>query len=154
MAAMQMPIMMLLIFGVFYLLIIRPQAKKQKEHQEMLQKLGKGAVIVTRGGIIGTITGVQGTDVVVVEIGDRPRHVGGPGPGRGLGLRGRRDRSPGLGRADRLLGSPRLGLRLLRSDLGGFCHEDSDRSRLHTHADSLRRKKSRAQQGICRGLGA
>ena len=44
MAAMQMPIMMLLIFGVFWLLIIRPQAKKQKEHQEMLNKLGKGAV--------------------------------------------------------------------------------------------------------------
>jgi hypothetical protein len=44
MAAMQMPIMMLLIFGVFYLLIIRPQAKKQKEHQQMLNKLGKGAV--------------------------------------------------------------------------------------------------------------
>ena len=73
MAAMQMPIMMLLIFGVFYLLIIRPQAKKQKDHQEMLNKLGKGAVIVTRGGIIGTITGVQGTNVIVVEIQEKVR---------------------------------------------------------------------------------
>ena len=67
MAAMQMPIMMLLIFGVFWLLIIRPQAKKQKEHQQMLNKLGKGAVVITRGGIIGTITGVvpASTDAVV-----------------------------------------------------------------------------------------
>ena len=55
MAAMQMPIMMLLIFGVFWLLIIRPQAKKQKEHQEMLNKLGKGAVVITRGPVRSTM---------------------------------------------------------------------------------------------------
>lgn len=73
MGAMSMPIMMLLMFGVFYLLIIRPQAKKQKEHQEMLQKLGKGARVITRGGIIGTITGTQGDDVVVLEIQEKVR---------------------------------------------------------------------------------
>ena len=73
MAAMQMPIMMLLIFGVFWLLIIRPQVKKQKEHQEMLNKLGKGAVVITRGGIIGTITGVQPGEIVVLEIQEKVR---------------------------------------------------------------------------------
>jgi preprotein translocase subunit YajC len=73
MGAMSMPIMMLLMFGVFYLLIIRPQAKKQKEHQEMLKKLGKGEKVITRGGIIGTITGVQGDDVVVLEIQEKVR---------------------------------------------------------------------------------
>ena len=73
MGAMSMPIMMLLMFGVFYLLIIRPQARKQKEHQEMLSKLGKGERIVTRGGIIGTITGTQGDDVVVLEIQEKVR---------------------------------------------------------------------------------
>lgn len=73
MAAMQMPIMMLLIFGVFWLLIIRPQAKKQKEHQAMLNKLGKGAVVITRGGIIGTITGVQPGEIVVLEIQEKVR---------------------------------------------------------------------------------
>lgn len=73
MGAMSMPIMMLLMFGVFYLLIIRPQAKKQKEHQEMLSKLGKGERVITRGGIIGTITGVQGEDVVVLEIQEKVR---------------------------------------------------------------------------------
>ena len=72
MAAMQMPIMMLLIFGVFWFLIIRPQAKKQKDHQEMLNKLGKGATVITRGGIIGTITGVKG-NAVVLEIQEKVR---------------------------------------------------------------------------------
>lgn len=61
-----------LIFAVFYLLVIRPQTKKQKEHQEMINKLGKGEQIVTRGGVIGTITGVAG-DVVVVEIQEKVR---------------------------------------------------------------------------------
>ena len=73
MGAMSMPIMMLLMFGVFYLLIIRTQAKKQKEHPEMLNKLGKGEKVITRGGIIGTITGVQGDDVVVLEIQEKVR---------------------------------------------------------------------------------
>lgn len=73
MGAMSMPIMMLLMFGVFYLLIIRPQAKKQKEHQDMLNKLGKGERVITRGGIIGTITGTQGDDVVVLEIQEKVR---------------------------------------------------------------------------------
>jgi preprotein translocase subunit YajC len=73
MNAMSMPIMMLLIFGVFWFLIIRPQAKKQKEHQDMLSKLGKGARVVTRGGIIGTITGVAENNVVVLEIQEKVR---------------------------------------------------------------------------------
>lgn len=61
-----------LIFAVFYLLVIRPQTKKQKAHQEMINKLGKGEQIITRGGVIGTITGVQG-DVVVLEIQEKVR---------------------------------------------------------------------------------
>lgn len=61
-----------MIFLVFYFLVIRPQTKKQREHQEMINKLGKGEQIVTRGGVIGTITGTQG-DVVVVEIQEKVR---------------------------------------------------------------------------------
>ncbi|HVV86531.1 MAG TPA: preprotein translocase subunit YajC [Kofleriaceae bacterium] len=63
---------LILIFGVFYLMIIRPQTKRQKEQQEMIAKLGKGEQIITRGGIIGTITGVQ-DDVLVVEIQEKVR---------------------------------------------------------------------------------
>ncbi|GIT07251.1 MAG: hypothetical protein CM1200mP30_08810 [Pseudomonadota bacterium] len=44
-----------LILGVFWFLIIRPQQKKQKEHQRMVDSLRKGDKIVTNGGIFGTI---------------------------------------------------------------------------------------------------
>jgi len=57
--------MMLLMFGVFYFILIRPQAKKQKEHQAMLQALGKGDQIVTRGGLIGKISGVKENELIV-----------------------------------------------------------------------------------------
>jgi len=73
MGALSPLIMMGLMFVVFYFLLIRPQVKKQKEHQDMLGKLGKGEQVVTRGGIIGTITGTQGTDVVVLEIQEKVR---------------------------------------------------------------------------------
>lgn len=73
MGALSPLIMMGLMFVVFYFLLIRPQVKKQKEHQEMLGKLGKGEQVITRGGIIGTITGNQGNDVVVLEIQEKVR---------------------------------------------------------------------------------
>lgn len=66
-----MPI--LLMFGIFYFIILRPQAKKQREFQAMLQKLGKGDEVITRGGIIGKITGVSEDGVVVLEIQEKVR---------------------------------------------------------------------------------
>jgi preprotein translocase subunit YajC len=73
MANMSPMLMMLVIFGIFYFLMIRPQVKKQKEHQAMLAKLGKGDEIITRGGIIGKITGVSDDGVLVVELQDKVR---------------------------------------------------------------------------------
>lgn len=58
-------IMMLLIFGVFYFILIRPQTKKQKEHQLMLSAIVKGDTIVTRGGLIGTVTGSKGNELII-----------------------------------------------------------------------------------------
>lgn len=49
----------ILMFLVLYLLIIRPQQKKQKEHETMIQELKKGDKVVTSGGMHGTITGVK-----------------------------------------------------------------------------------------------
>lgn len=46
---------MLLIFGIFYFLILRPQQKKAKEHQKFLSELKRGDMVVTNGGIIGTV---------------------------------------------------------------------------------------------------
>ncbi len=46
---------LLLIFGVFYFLVLRPQQKKQKLHEGFLKELKKGDMIVTNSGIIGTV---------------------------------------------------------------------------------------------------
>jgi preprotein translocase subunit YajC len=54
-----------LIIGIFYFLIIRPQNKKQKETQKMLAALKKGDRIVTIGGIHGVISTVRESSVVV-----------------------------------------------------------------------------------------
>ena len=58
---------LILILGVFWFLIIRPQQKKQKEHQRMVDSLRKGDKIVTNGGIFGTIVKV-GDDRLTLEI--------------------------------------------------------------------------------------
>jgi preprotein translocase subunit YajC len=47
--------MMAVMMVVFYFLILRPQSKKQKEHKAMLEALGKGAEIVTSGGLVGRV---------------------------------------------------------------------------------------------------
>ena len=73
MQALQMPLMMLLIFGIFYFMLIRPQVKKQKEMQAMLQKLGKGDEVITRGGMIGKITGVSDDGILVLELQEKVR---------------------------------------------------------------------------------
>src|SRR6201985_1766524 len=66
MPAVQPIVMMLVMFGIFYFILIRPQVKKQKEHQALLQKLGKGDEVITRGGVIGKITGVSDDNTLLV----------------------------------------------------------------------------------------
>jgi len=56
---------MLLVFGVFYLLLIRPQQKKQRQLQSQIADLKAGDKIITTGGIIGTITTVKDTSFLV-----------------------------------------------------------------------------------------
>ncbi|HET9622045.1 MAG TPA: preprotein translocase subunit YajC [Kofleriaceae bacterium] len=64
---------LLVMFGIFYIILIRPQVKKQKEHQAMLGKLGKGDEVITRGGVIGKITGVSDDGVLVLELQEKVR---------------------------------------------------------------------------------
>jgi len=63
---------LILIFAVFYFLLIRPQQKKAKEHQEFLKNIKKGDVVVSSGGIQGTVTGLTDS-VITLEIADNVR---------------------------------------------------------------------------------
>ena len=53
------------IFAVMYFLMIRPQQKKQKEHQAMLNAIQKGDKVQTNGGLWGTVTGLDQTDITL-----------------------------------------------------------------------------------------
>jgi preprotein translocase subunit YajC len=60
-----------LIILVMYFLILRPQAKKQKEQRAMLDGLQKGDRILTAGGIVGTIAGIKEKEgLLIVKIAD------------------------------------------------------------------------------------
>ena len=62
---------LVIMFAILYLLIIRPQMKKQKDHQNMLKELKKGEKVVTVGGLIGKVTSVSNdTNVIKVKISD------------------------------------------------------------------------------------
>ncbi|PIE60570.1 MAG: preprotein translocase subunit YajC [Desulfobulbus propionicus] len=63
---------LILIFVVFYFLLIRPQQKKAKEHQQYLANLKKGDRIITGGGIHGKITGLT-ESVATIEIAENVR---------------------------------------------------------------------------------
>ncbi len=56
---------LILIFVVFYFLLIKPQQKQKKDHEEMLKALAKNDEVVTSGGIHGTVINVKDTSVVL-----------------------------------------------------------------------------------------
>ena len=69
MQAMQPIMMMLVMFGIFYFILIRPQQTKQKEHRAMIDTLSKGDKVVTGGGIVGKVVRVDATDgTLAVEV--------------------------------------------------------------------------------------
>ncbi|MCK5533478.1 preprotein translocase subunit YajC [bacterium] len=57
----------ILIFAIFYFLVIRPQQKKVKEHQEMLNNLKKGDKVLSSGGVYGVVVGIKAA-VLEIEI--------------------------------------------------------------------------------------
>ena len=59
---------LILIFAIMYFLLIRPQQKKLKEHQAMVEALRRGDQVVTQGGIIGKVTKVKDDGEIEVEI--------------------------------------------------------------------------------------
>ena len=61
----QMIIFLVLIFGIFYFLMIRPQRKRQKDHQHMVEELQRGDRVITAGGIYGQIESISEESVVL-----------------------------------------------------------------------------------------
>lgn len=61
---------LLFMIVIFYFLLIRPQQKKQKEHQSMLSQLKKGDRILTSGGLYGLIERVKDDGTLVIKIAD------------------------------------------------------------------------------------
>ncbi len=62
----------ILMLGVMWFFMIRPQQKKQKEHREMINNLNKGDRVITSGGLHGRITGVTEA-TLTLEIADKVR---------------------------------------------------------------------------------
>ena len=59
---------LILIFAIMYFLLIRPQQKKMKEHQAMIEALRRGDQVVTQGGLIGKVVKVKEDNEIEVEI--------------------------------------------------------------------------------------
>lgn len=59
---------LILIFGIMYFLLIRPQQKKLKDHKAMVEALRRGDEIVTQGGIVGKVTKVGDDGYAMVDI--------------------------------------------------------------------------------------
>ncbi|MFA6472713.1 MAG: preprotein translocase subunit YajC [Candidatus Latescibacterota bacterium] len=72
--------MFIVIFAIFYFFLIRPQRKKQKESQSMLDSLAKGDRIITIGGMFGTILSIKKKgdavspeDIIVIKVAENTK---------------------------------------------------------------------------------
>jgi preprotein translocase subunit YajC len=69
--AMLVPLIM--IMAVFWFLLIRPQQKRAKEHQELIRGIRRGDVVATSGGLIGKVARVVDDNEVLLEVADNVR---------------------------------------------------------------------------------
>ena len=61
-------VLLILIFAIMYFLLIRPQQKRVKDHQTMVDSLRRGDEVVTQGGLIGKVTKVKDDNELEVEL--------------------------------------------------------------------------------------
>lgn len=64
---------LVLIFVIFYFLLIRPQQKRVKQHQEMVNNIRRGDTVVTGGGLVGKVTKVIDDKEIQVEVAENVR---------------------------------------------------------------------------------
>jgi len=62
-----------LIFVIMYFLILRPQQKRAKAHQEMVKNVRRGDTVITNGGLVGKVTKVVDDEQIEIEIADEVR---------------------------------------------------------------------------------
>jgi len=64
-------IQMVVIFGIFYFIIIRPQNKKREDFQKKLDNIKKGDKVITAGGLKGTVKDFQGknNEIIALDVG-------------------------------------------------------------------------------------
>jgi preprotein translocase subunit YajC len=65
--------MMVVVVLIMYFMVLRPQQKRAKEHQELVRNLRRGDTVVTSGGLVGKVTKVVDDEQVEVEIADGVR---------------------------------------------------------------------------------
>jgi preprotein translocase subunit YajC len=65
--------MMIIVVVIFYFLVLRPQQKRTKEHQDLVKNLRRGDTIVTSGGLVGKVTKLVDDEQVEFEIADGVR---------------------------------------------------------------------------------
>jgi preprotein translocase subunit YajC len=58
----------LLIFGIFYVLLFLPMQRQRKAQQRMIRELQNGQIVLTSGGIVGTITELKEDDTLVLRV--------------------------------------------------------------------------------------
>ena len=61
---------LLMLFGIFYFLLIRPQQQRMKAHQQLVESVKRGDTVVTAGGLIGKVAKVKDDGEIMVEIAD------------------------------------------------------------------------------------
>lgn len=62
-----------LIFVIMYFLILRPQQKKVKEHNELVKNVRRGDTVITNGGLVGKVTKVVDDEQIEIEVGEGVR---------------------------------------------------------------------------------
>lgn len=64
---------LLIIVGIFYLLVFMPMQRQKKQTQQMLKDLQNGSVVLTSGGIVGTIVTINNDDTLILRV--RPDNI-------------------------------------------------------------------------------
>jgi len=72
--------MFLMVFFVFYIMVIRPQQSKLREHRKLIDNLKRGESVVTSGGLIGRVAGIEKDHILIefaagVKVKVEPTHV-------------------------------------------------------------------------------